>query len=247
MDGYSLTKRKENQDMLNLDKIKFWSSLVLFASCQTNEIQKNEKLLLIKSISKIGVNAYLDIQKNIEDSLNNWVKNKTPNSETETIYSYKVDSLLCINSFGNRLITCIHIFGNQHNSRSDDLIYFYGENIDANWYFFKGPCLVLPRNLYSKDTRLPLSYQQLHQIALKEIYSGYLKSDGEINEDWFTSYFEGVSWGLFEDQASEDSWLKGRRFTSKREFYEACHLEKVRSNWYGFKKDSVVSSSDKLK
>jgi hypothetical protein len=131
----------------------------------------------------------------------------------------------------------------------DDIQYLYGEKIDDKWYFFTGPTLSVPRSMIKNhDVHKPLSFEQLHQIALKEIYSGYLTQKGEINEDWFTSHFEDAGWGKFEEQnASQDWWLKGRRFKTKKEFFEFCHLEKVRSNWYGFKKDSVVSSSDKLK
>jgi hypothetical protein len=73
------------------------------------------------------------------------------------------------------------------------------------------------------------------------VYSGYLKRNGEINEEWFTSHFEDSGWGKFEDQKAFDYILKGRRFSTKKEFFEFMHLEKVRNNWYGIKKDSVLT------
>jgi hypothetical protein len=59
----------------------------------------------------------------------------------------------------------------------------------------------------------PLSYQQLHEIALKEVYSGYLDAMGNINEDWFKMHFENV--GMCADcKTSEDfkkNFLEGAK------------------------------------
>ncbi len=80
-------------------------------------------------------------------------------------------------------------------------------------------------------TNTPLSYQQLHEIALKEVFGGYLKQDGNINEEWFTSHFESNGWGDFNHQEYDDWCLKGKRYTDLKEYYIACHLCKVKSNW----------------
>lgn len=78
----------------------------------------------------------------------------------------------------------------------------------------------------------PLSYAQLHEIALKQVYSGYLNEKGEINEAWFKSEFEGLGWVNWDDSPE-----KIKSYTRKD--YEKFHLEKVANNWYGVNKDSV--------
>jgi hypothetical protein len=208
----------------------------------------SNKTPLDVSLHQIGICEYANIYNNLQDSFRLWVFLKARNVIPETSHSYILDSLICFNKDKTRFIGCSHIYNSFSNGTMDDIKYVYGEKINGHWYFLRGPSLTVPRSMVSgHDIHTPLSYYQLHQIALKEIYSGYLTQKGEINEMWFTSHFEDAGWGSFEDQGSQDWWLKGRRFTNKKEFFEFIHLEKVRSNWYGFKKDSVVSSSDKLK
>jgi hypothetical protein len=57
---------------------------------------------------------------------------------------------------------------------AEDLHFLYEAKISGKWYFFLGATLYLPRNMYQKDTHTPLSFAKLHEIALKEIYEGYL-------------------------------------------------------------------------
>ena len=181
--------------MLNRDKIFVVIILLFFSSCINTELNEiKEKRFFNKANEIIGKNEYASIFNKMKDSLDVWVLNKLYSYEALYTYDYDLDSLVCFNVKGNRLITCVHVFGNQFKSTSDDICWFYGEKINDNWYFFKGADLVLPRSLYQKDINTPLTYQQLHQIALKEVYNGYLKSNGEINEAWFTSHFENVGW-----------------------------------------------------
>ena len=180
--------------MLNLDKLFLVLVIIFFTKCIDNNKDKEVDTFYKKSISIIDTNQYVEIFNKMGDSLDLWVLNKLRSYEAEYTYDYELDSLMCFNKTGNRLISCIHIFGNQFNSKTDNLIWFYGERINNNWFFFKGACLVLPRRYYSKNENQPLSYQQLHQIALKEVYGGYLKKNGEINEAWFTNHFENVGW-----------------------------------------------------
>jgi hypothetical protein len=231
-------------DMLSQGRIILCLLIIIIINSSCNpSLKKLEILYISKSKSVVNNKDYQVIFNNMSDSLKIWNLNKLSNYDITQLYFYHLDSLICFNSKGNRAISCIHIFGNQFNSTSDNLIWFYGEKIDNKWYFFKGANLVLPRSLYIKNIKTPLSYQQLHDIALTEIFSAYLTKNGEINEAWFDSHFEGPGWGNFKNQESADEFLNlnGRRFIDKRKFFEAIHLQSVKNNWNGFHKDTIKS------
>src|SRR5690606_20252584 len=95
----------------------------------------------------------------------------------------------------------------------------YGVNINGKWYFFKGPFIVLFRENYQKDVHTSLSFEKLHEIAMENVFRGYLKkkdkgffgnifgkTEWEVNENWFKSHFESVGWcGHCTTQAQWDS------------------------------------------
>ena len=214
---------------------------------------KNEKNLKEKNMYKIsqeiiGKEAYFDVYNKLKDSLNSWSLNNLG------YYQYCgkskncfIDSLLCFNKEGSRFITGKLMQQLLKEGVADDIDFMLGEKINNQWYFFSGANIFIPREMV-KDQPInkPLSYQQLHQIALKEVCGGYLNKDGEINEAWFISQFEGAGWGDFYHQDSLSDWfLKGRRFKTEKEYYEAAHLDKVRNNWYGIKKDSIKQLQNK--
>src|SRR5690606_15530712 len=93
----------------------------------------------------------------------------------------------------------------------------------------KGAYIVIPREFYQKDSNVPLPFQKLHEIALDNIFRGYLKkkdkgflgnifgkTEWEVNENWFKSHFEGPGWD---------------RNCQTRECYEKLYLAKVQNNW----------------
>lgn len=180
---------------------------------------------------QVSIKSNLPIYKQVCDSFNLWVINKLGSVEAEVLYKYHIDSLLCLNNSKTRLITCRQLMVTLKEAQADDLQFVYGEKINNNWYFFKGPSVNIPRSLFkNQDLHAPLTYTQLHQAALKNIYSGYLKN-GQINEAWFTSHFEHIGWGDFNHQEYDDWCFKGKRYTDISEYYQATHLCKVRSNW----------------
>jgi hypothetical protein len=80
---------------------------------------------------------------------------------------------------------------------SNAVDFFYGVKINSQWYFFSGAtCYPTPYNDKGK-----LSFSKLHEIAMQEVFSGYLvrkKKDAgfwknifapeyeyEVNESWF--------------------------------------------------------------
>ena len=180
--------------MLNLGKKNIFLLLsILLVSCTHNT--HKEKLFSFKSKQIIGENEYSLTFNKLKDSMNIWVLNKLRRFEAEAIYKFQMDSLLCFNSNKDRFISCRHLYVNIPDATSDDLQFIYGEKINGGWYFFKGESIAVPREVVENHNIYePLSYQQLHEVALKEVYSGYLNSKGEINEEWFTLHFENVGW-----------------------------------------------------
>jgi hypothetical protein len=173
-------------------KLIIFFGLIIF-SCIDHANKKGD--FKSKSISTVGIMEFKICYSALLDTFNIWIINNLREVESELIYPYKIDSLLCFNKEKNRLITCRHLYVNVRSASSDDLQFVYGEKINAQWYFFKGASIVVPRSMIKgQDIHKPISYQQLHQIALKEVYSGYLNSNGEINEEWFTGHFENAGW-----------------------------------------------------
>lgn len=164
--------------------------LVSFLGCQNKQPKEVSDLFLSKS-KVVASNEYTIAYNNLIDTFSTRVLNNL--LEAESIYKYKIDSLLCFNKTGIRFICCRHLYVNLPDASSDDLQFIYGEKINGQWYFFTGASIVIPRKIASNhDVRKPLSYEELHQIALQEIYAPYLKESGEINEDWFKSHFENT-------------------------------------------------------
>ena len=187
--------------MLNLDKkiITVMVSLLLL-QCGNSNFTDYEK----KSKEIVGSDQYSKVYSSLVDSLDTWVQNKLRLVEAETIYPYKLDSLLCFDKKGTRLITCRHLYVNIPDATSDDIQYIYGEKIFDKWYFFKGASIVIPREMADVgNVSIPLSYAQLHKVAIKEVFSGYLDPFGTINEEWFRQHFENVG-VCFECKTRED-------------------------------------------
>lgn len=215
-----------------LNQGNFFRILFLSVLCACNNDYKQS--VIEKAKTQIGIEEYLDIYKKANDSINIWTANKLG------YYKYCgkskncfLDSLICFNSDKTRFIGCILKQQLLKTGTADDIDYFYGEKINNNWIFFSGPNIFVPREIIEgQPLDKPLSYQQLHQVALKEVYSGYLNINGEINENWFTNQFEGAGWVNWDDTEE-----KIKSYTRKD--YEQLHLKKVRNNWKGINKDSI--------
>lgn len=220
--------------MLKQDKITLFILVsFLISSCNFNQIEF-DKRFSIASKRIVPPDKYKRIFNNASDSILSWAANRLGYykycGESKNCY---LDSLLCFNSSGNRFIGCILKQQLLEEGVADDIDFFYGEKINNQWFYFSGANVFIPREMYKdQNIHTPLSYQQLHQAALKNIYSGYLKN-GQINEAWFTEHFEGIGWGDFQHQETSDEYLglKGKRFTNRREFFEAIHLQSVKNNW----------------
>lgn len=218
--------------MLNQgNKYLIIGTILFLFSCTDKQPEKKDFTPIYNSI--IQSSECRKIYDQITDSVKHFVINKLPNYEAEYTYSYKIDSLICFNNDTSRLICCRHLYVNIPNAIADDLQFILGEKINHHWYFFKSASIAIPREMVEgQNINTPLSYTQLHEIALKEVYGGYLNEKGEINEKWFTSSFEGPGWGDFQNQESTLKYLNlSDKFTDKRSFFEAIHLQSVRNNW----------------
>ncbi len=173
--------------------------LFLFSFCSI-QTDSNEKTNSIKKFDSV-------IYKASNDSISLWCKNKLGLYTSDGInFSYALDSNLCFNNKKDRFITAFHSYTLLSDASSDGLIYFFGEKINKIWYFFRGASIVIPREMVKgHPINQPLSYQQLHEIALKEVYAGYLNDKGEINENWFKYHFD-------------DAMMSYRKYATKEEY-----------------------------
>ena len=218
------------KDMLKKDKFILYT-FMLCGHMSCNIIPDNRALYFEKvSKNTVTISEYNRVYGLINDSISSWRDAKIEfyiekKGETESI----IDSLLCFNSEKNRLITAILTKTLLKDAVMDGITFLFGEKIDGQWCFFSEAHIVLPREYYQKDIHTPLSFEKMHEIALKEVYGGYLikKLFGsyEINDAWVNAHFEGVSWC--------DT-------CKTRADYEKVHLEKVKNNWYWRDTTNVV-------
>ena len=101
--------------------------------------------------------------------------------------------------------------------------------------FQGGGTMVILREHYQKDIHTPVSFEKLHELAMNNMFRGYVKKNNygvwEINEAFFTAHFEGVNWGDFNQQTHEDTVAYGKRFTNKREYFESIYLDVAKGIW----------------
>ena len=181
----------------------------------------------------VGKEKYGEIFLNANDSIKTWknarlkayIENK---NETKTM----LDSLLCFNTKGDKFISAMLGQVLIEESESDGIYFFYGVKVKEQWYFFDGASVFLPRDYYQKDIHTPLSFEKLHEIAMKEVYGGYLNG-GKINEH----FFERIP------NKNMNAPGYGGCFECKTEDEYYLHL--VKRNWT--KRDTSVAKQDSLK
>ncbi|MES2837520.1 MAG: hypothetical protein V4667_08355 [Bacteroidota bacterium] len=159
---------------------------------------------------------YSEIYNTINDSINCYLDSGLANFKFIYKYEWRVDSLLCINNRGDKLVTTINKSnGVGKNGVSDVVSGLLGKKINGIWYFFKGGgTLIVPRDMYGKDAMHPLSFYELSQIARKNYLSGAIikNNKGEliINDKWVDDYFynNGFAqrgWSEIKDRPKYDS------------------------------------------
>ena len=193
-----------------MKKYFIYICLVLFCSCNQEEniiYERTSRMI-------IGNNEYDKVYKQINDSITNWIENKLTYFDVEELNkSIKIDKIVCYNISKNRFVTCLLAKTLKYPNPIDGIHFFYGEKIQDTWYFFQGAHIVLPREMYQSDIHTPLSFEKLHEIALKEVFSGYLKKkepivpfwkfwqkqEYEVDESWFDSHFDISDLGYDDD------------------------------------------------
>jgi hypothetical protein len=222
--------------MLHLDKLKFYFLIIIFSiySCdyKRNERAKKEKLIYSTSLRIITKKEYNNVLNKAEDSLNFWIKNKF-----HFLDEYcKIDSLICFNKNKNR---CVMAFlHGAPGGISDEIRNFYGAKFNNKWYFFQGASYMIMRKTYRSDESIPLSFEKLHEIALDEVYSGYLiKKD----KDFFGNLFEKPEYEINEDffKGMESRNTDGSYGGNLKTFKE-CVIYQVNYKWKKIDKDGYI-------
>lgn len=237
MDGYSIKLILEKEGMLKKG-ISLLAWFILLFGCREFSNDKFNYQVISKKI--LGNNQYNSVYKSAFDTIKKRVL------LTGSYYFLEngrwfIDSLLVCNKSGDRCVTNImSLCEKDSGCVSEDLHFLYAEKINNAWFFFHGPTLIVPRDMFKNhDSTKPLSYQQLHQIALKEIYSGYLLPNGEINEAWFTQHFEGPGWYKWDETPEQVKKLT-------RKDFEQRHLDYVRRMWEGRDTTKPAIKNEKL-
>lgn len=222
--------------MLHQDKLKICFLLLLFSiySCdyKRNEIVGKEKLYYNTSINIITKKVYDDVLYKAEDSLNFWIKNRLPFYDKYR----KIDNLICFNKNKDRCVMAL--LDSSPGGIYDGINNFYGAKFNDKWYFFGGVRYIIVRKSYQSDESIPLSFEKLHEIALDEVYSGYLikkdkgfwnsifgKPEYEINED----FFKGM------ESRNADGSYGGNLKTFKE-----CVIYQVNYKWKKTDKDGYI-------
>lgn len=213
-------------------------NFLLLSACNQQEQKNHERNRKILELSQatIGSQEYDRIYQQTLDSLSIWCSEKLPGYESIWSFSYRLDSVLCFNKEKDRMVTAILGRHNRSDCVTDDVHYFYGAKIKGQWYFFRGGgTMVILRRNYQKDIHTPISFEKLHELAMEEMFRGYVKKNKagiwEINDAFFTANFEDVGWGDFNKQTHKDTVARGKRFTNKREYFESIYLDVAKGIW----------------
>ena len=206
-------------DMLHGDnKIFFTFYFLLFVFCFSCKNEKNRIIEMSKQYEEVSKRnsgtEYLLVLQGANDSLNYWIKNKIYNS-------YQLDSLICFNRSNDKLVGAL--------LSEDGIKLFYGVKIKGLWYFFSGAYIVLLQEFY-KNEKWPLSQSKLHEIAMEEVFSGYLIKDTwgnwQINDKFFNRFDE-----MFNDTREFEEKYHNKKFNSNEEFMDWYVKTLVEVNW----------------
>jgi len=223
----------------------------LMLSCQDNRgnLEKLESIYRNNSIKQITAPVYNEIYRQAKDSLKNWVDVGLKNAMNLKINTWQMDSLICFNKNKDKFIAAISVQLTKYTDTDHDGMYFfYGVKIKKQWYFFYGPYIVIPRDEDSLNP--PTSFTKLHEIAMQEVFSGYLKrkdlgfwrnvfgkTEYEVNEAFFNQ-LDYSKWGFIDkegnvvdnsklSQAQLDSHLLAKAVYDKWNYRDTTHYKPV--------------------
>jgi len=188
----------------------FYLFFPLLLGCYPNEREKEgtnlyaiERRVITQSQNLIGKEVYNEVHQAIKDSLKNWQRNNVKAFPALELYPYKLDNVMCFNRFRNKLVTTLLLQCNKPNCTQDDIWYLYGVAIEKKWYFFVGATMVI-----SRKRGTSLSFEQLHEIAIKNAYRNYLKKSStgkwEINDSFFERIeFQYEKWAYLDSDGNK--------------------------------------------
>ena len=224
------------QAMLNRE-IKLYIIYILFycflIACNNKEkeIKKNSELYYKYSTQAATEHIYKQIYGMAKDSINVWIQNKLQTVKYENANNWQIDTLICFNKDIDKCVMALAVSDTLYKqSPSDGITFFYGVKIRENWYFFKGAFIVIPRENYQKNRYPPLSFEKLHEIAMQEVYSGYLVKDTKGNwqiNDKFFDYFNG----MLTDTKRSDSLYRHITYKTEEQLWDSIAVYIVRSTW----------------
>lgn len=138
---------------------------------------------------------YADMHQLCIDSVRYYANSFLGDFIGEYFWRWQIDSLVCINSTNDKLVTTINISsGASKEAVSDEILKLLGIKKNNKWYFFHGGgALIVPRDMFKKNEMNPISFHELSQIARKEFMTG---SIGKVNgkyvviDEWIRQHFE---------------------------------------------------------
>ncbi|KAF2331737.1 hypothetical protein [Flavobacterium ginsenosidimutans] len=179
-------------------RILMLSLLLLLFSCKdkvrTKEEQADIDRLRMKKSEKereiyfnyskalMGEKEYFKVYNMAKDSVQNWAENKLRYSTTYKKFMF-LDTLICFNKEKNKCLLALgyHNYG-IHSSgvhkgeevTHDIMNQFFGAKFKGKWFFYYGASIYLPRDYYQDDIHKPLNWALMKQIAIEEVFRGYL-------------------------------------------------------------------------
>jgi hypothetical protein len=218
--------------ILKKDKIAFF---IIFAftllSCSSKK--NNRQKFIDKNFP-----CYAVIFQTIMDSVTIYSGSILHDFQSEYIWEWQIDSLVCINSSKDKLIAVIlNSSGIGKGMNGDSAGKLLGKKINGKWYFFKGGgTLIIPRDMYKKNEMNPLTFHELSRIARDEFLSGaIIKKDGKlvVNDEWVDAHFYNNGLYTFGKHKTPGMVLPGEEFQMPRDKakFDSVHWALIIGKW----------------
>lgn len=220
--------------MLNRENNLF-SYLVIYLFMQSACSSKQDKMQeYVNKNSK----SYEVEYKILQDSIRYYIKNNLQDFIGVKYNDWRIDSLICINKDGDKLVTTSNSISTyEKKAWSEEVIYLYGKKIDNKWYFFQGASLAVPREMYGKDENHPLTFKELSDIAREEMFGEncLIKKDGEwvVNDAWVDSHFYNNGYYTFGKKGEHGFAVKNNEFQMPRDKakFDSVHWQIILDKW----------------
>jgi hypothetical protein len=158
---------------------------------ETKVVDSKYKEVLMKKLSENRVEIN-NVNSLAVDSLENWTRNHLSRYQYLNSSDWLIDSVICLNTTKDKAVMAILNQNHSLESQSDAIIILNGVKVSGRWHFFKGSFISLNRQAHNNSIDEPLSFRKLHELAINEVFSNYLRQDfgnreWKINEKFFSS------------------------------------------------------------